>query len=148
MLKKMGFRNVDVVDAFDEVRLWDSQLFRRVAQRIGRKLDTLFLGMKCHGGPLSWLYGPLLTRPISRRNDESRRLSGLNAEHAWNVVRKFDTSAVFVYAMGQEPWMKYLMGLEYSPDSIQLKEVASFLRRCKDHAIPAENLFMSRELHY
>lgn len=124
---------------------WDSGLFRRIARRVGRRLDALFIGMECHGAPLTWLYGPLLTKPISRKNDESRRLSGLDSARAWNVVREFDAAQIFVYAMGQEPWMRYIMGLEYAPDSIQLKEMGSFLERCRRSSIPAENLFVSKE---
>lgn len=126
----------------------DPQLFRRIAARVGRELDGLFVGMECHGAPLTWLYGPLLTKSISRRDDESRRLSGLNCERAWKVLQEFSPQKVFVYAMGQEPWLRYIMGLEYTPDSIQLKEVAQFLDRCRDAGIDAENLFMSKELLY
>ena len=60
----------------------DRHLFRRIAARLGKKADALFIGMECHGAPLTWLYGPLLTKPITRGNDESSRLSGLNCERA------------------------------------------------------------------
>ena len=125
----------------------DPHLFRRVARRVGKRLDVVFLGMECEGAPLSWLYGPLLTRPISRRNDESRRLSGLNAERAWNVVNEFDVGQAFVYAMGQEPWLKYIMGLTYTPESIQMREVAAFLSRCQSASLEAKSLFISAEIH-
>jgi L-ascorbate metabolism protein UlaG (beta-lactamase superfamily) len=124
---------------------WDPALFRRIAQRIGKQLDALFIGMECHGAPLSWLYGPLLTRPISRRDDESRRLSGLDSERAWKVLQELSATNVFVYAMGQEPWLRYIMGLEYTPDSIQLKEVAALLARCQAAGQAAENLFISKQ---
>ena len=127
---------------------WDSGLFKRITRKTGEKLDVLFLGMECHGAPLTWLYGPLLTKTISRRDDESRRLSGLNAERAWAVLQSFKVSQVFVYAMGQEPWLKYLMGLQYTPDSIQLKEVTQFLERCRQAQIAAENLYISKEVEF
>jgi L-ascorbate metabolism protein UlaG (beta-lactamase superfamily) len=127
---------------------WDSGLFARITRRIGAQLDALFIGMECHGAPLTWLYGPLLTKTISRRDDESRRLSGLNDERAWAVVQKFSASRVFVYAMGQEPWLRYIMGLQYTSDSIQLKEVASFLERCRQAQIAAESLYISREMEF
>ena len=125
---------------------WDRGLFRRIAARLGPRLDALFLGMECHGAPLTWLYGPLMTRPISRKDDESRRLSGLNSERAWNVLQEFDVPRVFVYAMGQEPWLRYIMGLQYEPDSIQLKEVAAFLERCRQTPVMATHLFGHLEL--
>ena len=125
---------------------WDAQLFRRIAHRIGKRLDALFIGMECQGAPLSWAYGPLLLKPLSRRSDESRRLSGLDSTRAWNVIHEFEASRILVYAMGQEPWLKYLMGLQYSPDSIQLREVARFLGHCREADIRAENLFVSKEI--
>jgi L-ascorbate metabolism protein UlaG (beta-lactamase superfamily) len=124
----------------------EPQLFRRVAARTGRDLDGLFFGMECHGAPLTWLYGPLLTQSISRRDDESRRLSGLDCHRAWHVLQEFSPKKVFVYAMGQEPWLRYIMGLEYTPDSIQIKELVAFLGRCRAAGLDAENLFMSREI--
>jgi hypothetical protein len=127
---------------------WDPGLFRRMARRIHGRIDALFIGMESHGAPLTWLYGPLMTHAISRRDDESRRLSGFDCRRAWEAMRELSVDKVFVYAMGQEPWLRYLMGLEYSPDSVQLKEVASFLGRCEEARIPAENLYMSRELVY
>lgn len=189
-LRRLGFRQIDVLNAFDELAFpggrltslpflgehcdldiysrhgvhieidgrtfaffidsngMDRMLFRRIAGRVGRRLDGLFIGMECRGGPLSWLYGPLLTRPISRRNDESRRLSGLDSARAWGVLQEFDVSNVFVYAMGQEPWLRFIMGLEYTPDSIQRKEVAVFLDQCARTGIGAESLFMGRELTF
>jgi L-ascorbate metabolism protein UlaG (beta-lactamase superfamily) len=123
----------------------DAKLFERIVRRTGRHLDALFIGMECHGAPLTWLYGPLLTRAISRKNDESRRLSGLDSARAWNVVKEFDADRVFVYAMGQEPWLRHIMGLEYSTESVQLKEMAIFLQRRHEAGLHAQNLFLSME---
>ncbi len=124
----------------------EPELFRRICARIGGSIDALFLGMECHGAPLSWLYGPLLTKQLSRRNDESRRLSGLDAARAWKVLEQLPAGRVFVYAMGQEPWLRYIMGLEYSADSVQLREVRAFLDRCGQGGIAAQSLFISHEL--
>jgi L-ascorbate metabolism protein UlaG (beta-lactamase superfamily) len=124
---------------------WDPVLFRRIGKRMGRSLDVLFVGMECHGAPLTWLYGPLLTKPMSRRDDESRRLSGLDCARARQVLTEFSTERVFVYAMGQEPWLRYIMGLEYAADSIQLKEVAAFIEHCRRSGIPAQSLFIGYE---
>jgi L-ascorbate metabolism protein UlaG (beta-lactamase superfamily) len=126
----------------------DSVLFRRIAKRLGSQLDGLFIGMECRGGPLSWLYSPLLTKPISRKNDESRRLSGLDSERAWRVLQEFAADNVFVYAMGQEPWLRFIMGLEYTPESVQKKEVKALLDRCAGANIHAECLYLSREMTF
>jgi L-ascorbate metabolism protein UlaG (beta-lactamase superfamily) len=126
----------------------DRHLFRRIAARLGKKADALFIGMECHGAPLTWLYGPLLTKPITRGNDESRRLSGLNCERARHAVDEFDPQRVFVYAMGQEPWLKYIMGLAYKPDSIQLREAAALLEYCHSIGLPAEKPYIHHEMEF
>jgi L-ascorbate metabolism protein UlaG (beta-lactamase superfamily) len=127
---------------------WDPRLFARIRRKLSGGLNAIFLGMECHGAPLTWLYGPLLTSPISRRDDESRRLSGLDSERAWRVLEEISADNVFIYAMGQEPWLRFIMGLEYSPDSIQLVEVKKLLERCRANDIRAENLFLSREITF
>ncbi len=123
----------------------DATLYERMLRDIP-VIDMVFLGMECHGAPLNWLYEPLLTKPLSRKNNESRRLSGANCERAWNIIQKINCPEIFVYAMGQEPWLRYLMGLEYAADSIQLKESDEFIRRCSQAGLRAERLFLSREI--
>jgi len=124
----------------------DARLCERMADRLGHRVDALFIGMECDGAPLSWLYGPLATTPMTRREDESRRLSGSNADHAWNVVDRMNCGSVFVYAMGQDPWVRHLTGLEYSPDAVQLVEAEKFVRRCTEAKIPAQRLKRCTEL--
>jgi len=102
--------------------------------------DILFLGMECLGAPLSWLYGPLSSTPTSRRNDLSRRLSGANADDAWRIIELVQPKRVAIYAMGQEPWMRSLMGLQYAADSFQLSQVSSLIARCRENNIIAEQL--------
>jgi L-ascorbate metabolism protein UlaG (beta-lactamase superfamily) len=126
----------------------DPMLFRRVARRIGGRIDALFIGMECSGAPLTWLYGPLLNKTISRRDDESRRLSSLDSRRARNVLTELSPASVYVYAMGQEPWLRHMLGLEYTSESVQLKEVSALLEHCREMGIPAESLFMSRELEF
>jgi L-ascorbate metabolism protein UlaG (beta-lactamase superfamily) len=122
-------------------------LYALVTEIVGRP-DAMFIGMECFGAPLTWLYGPLLTKPVSRRNDESRRLSASNCERAWRLVKDLGCSKAFIYAMGQEPWLRYLMGLEYKPDAIQLKQARSFVERCAEAGIEIEHLNISREMLY
>jgi hypothetical protein len=129
---------------------WDPAMYQRVAKRITRngaeKIDALFIGMECFGAPLTWLYGPLLTKPITRRNDESRRLSGSNCERAQQIIQQFKCDRVFVYAMGQEPWLRYVMGLEYGPESVQLQESDKLLSYCRSQGMVSERLYGSVDL--
>jgi hypothetical protein len=126
----------------------DPALYHRIMRRIDRPIDALFLGMECRGAPLTWLYGALLTRSVSRPHDESRRLSGSDCERAWSLIEAVRPQRAYVYAMGQEPWLRYLMGLEYTPDSVQLQESARLIKRCVHAGVAAERLHVSRELHF
>lgn len=122
----------------------DPKLSERIAERVG-PIATVFLGMECAGAPMSWLYGPLFSKPPLRKNDQSRRFSGSDCERAWSAVTRFGCRRAFVYAMGQEPWMRHLMGLEYEPDSVQLVEAAKFVARCENNGIEAKRLFGTME---
>jgi glyoxylase-like metal-dependent hydrolase (beta-lactamase superfamily II) len=129
---------------------WDPALYRRISHQLlsgtDERVEALFLGMECHGAPLSWLYGPLLTRAITRRDDESRRLSGSNYERAVQIIEQFKCSRVYVYAMGQEPWLRYIMGLEYGPESIQLQESDKLIGYCRSTGMISERLYGSQDI--
>jgi L-ascorbate metabolism protein UlaG (beta-lactamase superfamily) len=123
----------------------DRMLYRRIVASLG-KADVLFIGMECDGAPLTWLYGPYLAGPVSKKNDESRRLSGSDSDRAWAVAEEVGCSSAYVYAMGQEPWLKHLLGLQYAPDSKQIVESDRFVARCHAAGIPAERLNGCREM--
>ena len=142
MLLQMNARKLLFVADADCV---DRGLYARLAARTGR-IDTLFIGMECYGAPLSWLYGPYFSMPISRRDDEARRLSGSNCARAWAVVEELRPRRVFVYAMGQEPWLRHLLGLQYDADSIQITESAQLVQRCQAAGLESERLFCSKEI--
>lgn len=125
----------------------DPVLYRKLMCKVGA-VDALFIGMECHGAPLNWLYEPVLGKPVNRRNNESRRLSGADNDRAKRILDEIKAPQVFVYAMGQEPWMKYVMGLQYEPDSVQLVESTKFLGQCEQAGVQAERLYISREVIY
>lgn len=117
-----GVKSLFLVDS----DVQDVEFIRAVRNRIG-KIDLLFMGMECNGAPLTWLYGPLLTTPISRQNDESRRLSASDSKGAIAIMESFPEAEVFIYAMGQEPWLKFMMGLEYSEDCFQMVQIRELM---------------------
>lgn len=123
----------------------DRMLYRRIAKRLGR-VDLLFIGMECDGAPLTWLYGPYLSQPISRKDDDSRRLSGSDSEHAWSIVEELGCTTAYVYAMGQEPWLRFVAGLQYAPTSKQIVESDKFIARCREAGLHAERLYGSRTM--
>lgn len=118
----------------------DPMLYHRIAKVIG-PVDVMFIGMECDGAPLTWLYGHCLTNRPSRKMDDSRKLSGCNAEQAWTITQAVAPKRSYVYAMGQEPWMTFLMGLAYTPESIQITESNAYVARCNEAGIPSERLY-------
>jgi L-ascorbate metabolism protein UlaG (beta-lactamase superfamily) len=122
----------------------DTRLYDHIFDLIGQ-VEILFLGMECDGAPLTWLYGPLLTNPISRAFDRSRTLSGSDYEKAWSIVEKLKCKHAYVYAMGQEPWLNYIMALSYSVDSLQILESDKFVNKCIEKGIISERLFAKKE---
>src|SRR5215471_5856082 len=119
-------------------------LYKHLHQEIG-DVDALFLGMECDGAPLSWLYGPLLTRSIERAADQSRRLSGSNFEQAFDLVRHLNSRSVYVYAMGLEPWLTHIMSLQYTEHSRPMIESNRLISECTSRGIHAERLFGKNE---
>lgn len=109
------------------------------------KIDVLFLGMECDGAPLSWLYAPYMPTQLNKLYDDERTLSGSNFEKAWSIVEKSGCKEAYVYAMGMEPWLHYIMALQYTPESIQITESDKFVAACKNKGIISERLFMKKE---
>jgi L-ascorbate metabolism protein UlaG (beta-lactamase superfamily) len=123
----------------------EPRLYEHVRALCG-DVDVLFVGMECDGGPLSWLYGPLLTRPLSRTMDQSRRFDGSDGERAMALVDGLRPSQVYVYAMGQEPWLTYLTSLVYTEASRPIVESDALIARCRARGLTAERLFGCRTL--
>ena len=125
----------------------EPRLYDHIHEYLG-DADTLFLGMECDGAPLTWLYGPLLLQRPDRGMDESRRLNGSNYEQAMNIVRRFNFREVYVYAMGQEPWLSYVMSLKYTPQSRPIVESNRLVEECGSRGIISERLFGRKEFLY
>jgi L-ascorbate metabolism protein UlaG (beta-lactamase superfamily) len=117
-----------------------SSMYQHLSDELGR-IRILFLGMECRGAPMSWLYGPLLPEPLAREIDQSRRLDGSNADRAIALVKALDVVEVKIYALGMEPWMKFISSLQHSPDSPALQQSDIFIERCRNLGISAERLF-------
>lgn len=115
-------------------------------QRIVGEVDVLFLGMECDGAPLSWLYGPLITRPLDRQVDHSRRLSGSNYERGIDIVNRFRCKQAYVYAMGMEPWLKYIMAKDYTPESDPIIASNRLIEDCRGRGLVAERLYGEKEI--
>jgi hypothetical protein len=122
-------------------------LYRHVHDLIG-DVDVLFLGMECEGAPVSWLYGHLFTQRLARDMDGTRRLSGSDCARGMDLVERFHPQDVFIYAMGQEPWLEYICNKRYVETSIPIVESSKLVEECRRRGLRAERLFGERELIY
>jgi L-ascorbate metabolism protein UlaG (beta-lactamase superfamily) len=136
--------NRSLLFAADSCNL-EPRLYEHLYLEVGN-VDAIFLGMECDGAPLSWLYGPLLTKKIERATDESRRLAGSNYEQAIDLVQRFKAKETYVYAMGQEPWLNLIMSLKYSEESRPIVESNRLIKGCTEYGIYAERLFGEKEI--
>lgn len=125
----------------------EPRLYDAVHDAVG-DVPTIFVGMECEGAPLSWLYGPLVTRPMSRKSDQSRRLSGSDFEKADALVQRLGAREVFVYALGQEPWLGYVMAVKYTEASRPIVESDKLVAACRARGSHAERLFGLMERTY
>jgi L-ascorbate metabolism protein UlaG (beta-lactamase superfamily) len=121
------------------------ELYRHVHRDIG-DVDALFVGMECDGAPVSWIYGPLLTQKLERQKDHSRRLAGSNYERALAIVEQFRCKDVYVYAMGQEPWLNHVMSIKYTEKSNPIIQSNKLMETCRARGITAERLFGEKEI--
>jgi L-ascorbate metabolism protein UlaG (beta-lactamase superfamily) len=128
-------------------RIMEPRLYQHIHRQIG-DVDVMFLGMECDGAPLTWLYGPLLTKKITRDQDSSRRLAGSDCAKGMALVDIFRPREVYVYAMGQEPWLEFISSIKYTDDSNPIVQSNKLVQLCKEKGLVAERLFGEKELLY
>ena len=88
-------------------------------------------------------------RPVQAASDylllsqifHSRRLAGSNYERALAIVEQFGGQEVYVYAMGQEPWLNHVMGLKYTDQSRPIVESNKLIETCRSRGITCERLY-------
>lgn len=126
---------------------FDNAVYERVF-RDRPPVDVLFIGMECDGGPLNWLYGPLITRAHDKDATRTRTLSGSDFPKASRLVEQCGCSEAYVYSMGQEPWLNYIMNINYTKESLQLIESDKFVAACNAGGIKSARLFGKAEMLY
>jgi L-ascorbate metabolism protein UlaG (beta-lactamase superfamily) len=124
----------------------EPKLYEHLHAAIGN-VDVLFIGMECDGGPLSWLYGPLLTKPMARKLDQSRRLNGSNYERGIDLVGRLNPRSVYVYAMGQEPWLTFLTSIQYTEQSRPIVDSNRMVADCRSRDLEGERLYGHKEIY-
>jgi len=124
----------------------DYKLYEHLRRVVG-DIETVFLGMECVGAPLSWLYGALLPSKLNYANDQSRRTKGSDSKAALALLEAVGGRRVYIYAMGNEPWFQYSMGLGLSEDSVQIKEANKVVALARERGfVDAQRPFGHYEL--
>lgn len=138
--------NLSILFVADSCNL-EPKIYEHIHRVIG-DIDLIFLGMECDGAPLSWLYGPLMTEPLPRDKDNTRRLAGSNYARGMDLVNRFNPKEIYVYAMGQEPWLNYIMSIKYTEESNPIIASNKLLETCNNMGIKGERLFGEKDLEY
>ena len=128
-------------------RIVEPKLYDHIRQQIG-DVDVMFIGMECDGAPLTWLYGPLLTKKLPRDMDGSRRLAGSDCDKGLSLVNIFNPKELYVYAMGQEPWVEFISSIKYTDESNPIVQSDKLVKICRNRGMVAERLFGEKELMY
>lgn len=124
----------------------DPNMYKHVHDEIG-DADIIFIGMECQGSPLSLLYGPVIMTSLPRPMDQSRRLNASNAESAMRIVETFNCRNIYIYAMGQEPWLSFITSIVYDENSKPIVESNKLIKSCKENSIKCERLFGTKEIY-
>lgn len=110
------------------------------------KIDTLFIGMECLGAPFSWTYGPLLPVAVDRKKDQSRRLNGSDFTRGVEVVKSLGCEAVYIYAMGAEPWLQFITSIDPDPNTAPVVNAKQLVEYCQGLGLTAERLYGCAEV--
>lgn len=123
-------------------RICDPHVSKQIRNSVNR-IDALFLGLQSDGAPLSWAYGSLLCKPLNRKMDNARQVGGANFDVASSMVKQLEPKSVYVYAMGYEPWLSYMMVPDYEGP---IAESNKLIDECNSKGIFAERLFGYKEI--
>mgnify|MGYP006274654739 CR=1 FL=1 len=133
------------VMAVADAAVLDPKVYAEV-ERLYGKSEVLFLGMECEGAPASWIHGPMFTRPLTRDVDQSRRARGSNFTEGKALLDRFGFREVYVYAMGQEPWISHILDNELTNDSKALRESQLLIEYATGRGVTAEHLYGKKEI--
>jgi len=63
-----------------------------------------------------------------------------------SLLNHFRCREAYVYAMGQEPWLNYVMSIKYNEDSRPIVESNRLIEACRERGMIAERLFGEKEI--
>jgi hypothetical protein len=62
------------------------------------------------------------------------------------IIDIFGCREAYVHAMGQEPWLNYIMSIKYTDESRPIVESNRLIKACQERGIVAERLFGEKEI--
>lgn len=80
--------------------------------------------------------------------DGSRRLAGSDCAKGLSLVEIFNPKELYVYAMGQEPWLEFISSIKYTDDSNPIVQSNKLVKLCEDRGMIAERLYGEKEILY
>lgn len=126
----------------------DKRVYENIHRMIG-PIQTVFIGMECVGAPLSWSCGPLFPSRPEFSHEQTRRYKGCDATRALEIIEAVGAERTFVYAMGLEPWLEYLLGLALEEDAPQIQESRKYLTEALRQGFgQSELLFGKRDIFF
>ena len=78
--------------------------------------------------------------------DQSRRTDGSHYGKAIDIVDRLKPAEVYVYAMGQEPWLTYLTTVHYTDASRPIVDSNRLVEECRRRGLKSERLYGQKEI--
>ncbi len=126
----------------------DPYLYENVRRMLGT-IRTVFVGMECVGAPLSWSCGPFLPARPAHSIEQSRRSKGCDSTRAQMLLEAVGADSLYVYAMGREPWLEYLLGLALTEKSTQVTEARKLVSEAGRRGyVESRLLYGKDEIHF
>ena len=62
------------------------------------------------------------------------------------MVDELKPKEIYVYAMGQEPWLGYITSIKYTEESNPIIASNKLIAECQERGLASERLFGEREM--
>ncbi len=89
---------------------------------------------------------PIKKEAFARRLSNYRPSCSENDLAGSSIVAPAANAILKVYAMGQEPWLNYIMSIKYSDESQPIVQSNMLVKQCGERGIHAERLLGEKEM--
>ena len=98
-------------------------------------MEVLFLGMECDRCAYELDLRALLTQKLERARITPAGLPARTTSGRMHLVELFGCKEVYVYAMGQEPWLNHVMKIKYTEESNPIVQSNRLIETCHERGI-------------